>query len=432
MAFENTIIFIDKIKLKFNLKLRRFYLNSSFYNKKISKINNKNLFYKPSPNLFDCLANYNKQKKNIEDFDLDSIWKIENMDDKSQIKLNNFFWLFSIDLKSSKNKTQSILEKWIDKNIRYNKVWDLDILSKRVISWISNSNITYENGSESYKDKFNYLIRKQVNHLKCEIERSKVIEDKIIGCVAIILSGLSYKDNIFLSYGLKLLSKIIQFSFDSDGFPKSRNFRQIKFYLKYFILIRELLKETNQEIPEYLDETIYYLGQSYDLYCKDNSNPNLFNGNYEIDNSLFDKYLIRYGYKFKHQSNEIGGYAILKDHRSKIIMDVAKPPDKNFSENYQSGVLSFEFTYSDKKIICNSGYFQKEKHQLNAISRSSIAHSTLVIDDTSTVKFDNNIYGKKYVARSFNILKKEIIKEKDRWFFNCSHDSYKKKYGVIH
>ena len=91
MALKNAIFFIDKIRLGLNSRLRKFYLNSSFYNKKISKIDNKNLIYKPSPSLFDCLVKYNKQKNNIDDFDFETIWKIENMNDISKFKLNSFF-----------------------------------------------------------------------------------------------------------------------------------------------------------------------------------------------------------------------------------------------------------------------------------------------------------------------------------------------------
>jgi len=46
MALKNAIFFIDKIRLGLNSRLRKFYLNSSFYNKKISKIDNKNLINK--------------------------------------------------------------------------------------------------------------------------------------------------------------------------------------------------------------------------------------------------------------------------------------------------------------------------------------------------------------------------------------------------
>ena len=93
----------------------------------------------------------------------------------------------------------------------------------------------------------------------------------MIGCTAIILVGLCYqtKEN-YLNIGLNLLKKIIKLSFDDYGFPKSRNIRQLNFYLKYFVLIREWLKESQSEIPEYIDENIYHLGQAYAFIWKNN------------------------------------------------------------------------------------------------------------------------------------------------------------------
>jgi hypothetical protein len=44
-------------------QLKIFYLNSSLYDKKISKINNNNFFYKPSPHLLSSIIKY--QKKNL-------------------------------------------------------------------------------------------------------------------------------------------------------------------------------------------------------------------------------------------------------------------------------------------------------------------------------------------------------------------------------
>ena len=45
----------------------------------------------------------------------------------------------------------------------------------------------------------------------------------MIVCSAIVLSGLSYNDEKILNYGLNLLKKINSFSFDNEGFPKTRN-----------------------------------------------------------------------------------------------------------------------------------------------------------------------------------------------------------------
>ena len=49
--------------------------------------------------------------------------------------------------------------------------------------------------------------------------------------------------------GLDHLEKIIKYSLDNSGFPKSRNIKTSTFFLKYLILVREWLKESQNEIP---------------------------------------------------------------------------------------------------------------------------------------------------------------------------------------
>ena len=109
----------------------------------------------------------------------------QNLNYKDFKKLHSFYWLFSIDLKSSNKVTQSIIENWISKNQNYEtRSWEIDILSKRIIAWISNSKITYNDSNDSYKNSFNIIVCKQVNHLMNEIDRSLDINDKMIGCSA--------------------------------------------------------------------------------------------------------------------------------------------------------------------------------------------------------------------------------------------------------
>ena len=434
MIFKSSLNYINQFFFFLTNISRKFYLQSNLYNKKISKINDKDLEYKPSPNLLDCLIKYKKRKNKIEDFLIDTIWANENLNQKDYKKLHSFFWLFSLDLKSSKKDTQSTIFNWIKRNQNYNyKNWQIDILSKRIIAWISNSKLTYEESTKDYKEKFNSIIQKQVNHLINEIKRSEWIDDKMIGCAAIILAGLSYKDKLrYLDFGLNLLKKIANFSLDNQGFPKSRNIRQLNFYLKYFVLIREWLKESQSDIPEFIDETIYYLGQGYALTCQNIKKNILFNGNHESHHTDFDNYLNKLGYKFKNENNEIGGYVILKNKKISIAMDVGSSPEKKFSNDYQAGALSFEIVSNNKKLICNSGYFQNYKHQLNSVSKSTAAHSTLVIDNQSSCKLRKNSNKFLNVERGLKITRKNIVFEKKYWNIESAHDGYLKEYGIIH
>ena len=431
MFFKNSLNYFSQFFFFISNQIKNIYLNSKIYNKKISKISNKSLEYKPSPSLLDCLIKYEKKKIKIEDLYLNSVWTNKNLSEKDYNNLHSFFWIFSLDLKSSKKITQSIMLNWIDNNINYNKNnWAINILSKRIISWISNSKLTYEDGDDFYKNKFNLIVQKQINHLINEIEKSKWVDDKMIGCAAIILTGLSLNEKEkYLNFGLSLLKKIIDFSFDNQSFPKSRSIRQLTFYLKYFVLIREWLKESQSEIPEYLDEVIFYLGKSYSILCQGKIKTALFNGNHETDNKDFDHYLNKHGYKFKNDSFETGGYIFLKNNKISLIMDVGEPPEKKFSKDYQCGALSFEIISNDKKLICNSGYFQKNKHKLNDISKSSANHSTLIIDNRSSCKINKS---KMEVENSLKILNKNFVMKKNYWNISASHDGYNKQYGIVH
>ena len=424
---------LSLIYLNTKKSIYKIYQNSSLYDKKISRIFNNNFEYKPSPHLFSSIVKYQKKKYRIEDFALESIWQ-NDIKTKDYEKLNNFFWFFSLDLKSSKKTVQSLIIKWIDNNNKYNdKSWNFDLTSKRIISWLSNHQLTYEDGDKEYRIKFDHCIQKQTNHLLSEIKNSNDFENKMIGCAAIILTGLAYQNNKnYLGNGLNLLKKIIKSSIDNQGFPNSRNIKQLSFYLKYFIVIREWFKESQNTVPEYIDETIYYLGLSYAFIWQNINHDILFNGNYISNNNEFDQYLKRFRYTFKNENKEVAGYAILKNKKIILAMDIGPSPIITQSNDYQSGALSFEIISSGKKLISNSGYFANKQNKLNKLSKSTALQSTLIIEDYSSCSFKSGEISGHVIDQGLKIINKNVIFEDNYWKISASHDGYLKKFGSIH
>jgi uncharacterized heparinase superfamily protein len=419
----------------FDLKnaLKDIYQSSNFYDKKISKTKDITLEYKPSPYLLSSIVKYQKKKYRIEDFALKEIWQ-NNIEYDDFKKLNNFFWFFSLDLKSSKRTTQTVVNNWINKNYRYNKKsWNFDITSKRIISWLSNHQLTYENCNEDFRKRFNQSIQKQANHLLNELKKISEVEDKIVGCAAIILTGLVYNnEDKYLNNGLNFLKKIIKSAINNQGFPKSRNIKQLIFYLKYFVIIREWLKESQNIIPNYIDEIIYYLGQNYAFVWQNIKQDILFNGNYISNNNDFDQYLKRFGYIFKNENKEIAGYAILRNKKIILAMDIGENPNNNFSKFYQSGALSFEIFSNGKKLITNSGYFNNEENKLNKLSKSTALQSTLSIEDYSSCDFKKFGKSNLIIDKGVHIIKKNVVFESNYWKISGSHDGYLKKFNTIH
>ena len=433
MILRSNLNFINQFFAKTYQQIRNLYLDSSYYDSKISKVYYKDLIYKPSPHLLSSLIKYQKKKINVDDIAIENLWDNKNVDNKNFKKLNNFYWFFSLDLKSSKKNTKKIISDWIKKNYRYNsKSWEFDITAKRIIAWLSSHNLTIEESDKNYLSLFNKMIQKQINHLINEINNSKVINDKLIGCAAIILVGLSYKDEkSYLPYGLSLLKKISNINFDKNGFPKSRSIKQLIFYLKYYILIREWFKEAQVEIPDHINETIYYLGQAYAFVWKNIKVDILMNGNNNSNNFEFDQYLKRFSYSFKNESKEYGGYAILYNKQISIIMDIGSSPSQKFSSEYQSGALSLEISSNGKKLISNCGYYDGKNSRLIEISKSTATHSTLIIDENSSCHYRKHKH-KFFVNDGLKILKKKIVFEENYWKINASHDGYQKKYNTTH
>ena len=99
-------------------KIRDIYRSSDFYETKISKTFNVVFQYKPSPYLLSSLINYQNKKYKIDDLDFNNIWESKSQS-KEFKKLNNFFWFFSLDLKSSKKSVQEVILNWMNKNNKF-------------------------------------------------------------------------------------------------------------------------------------------------------------------------------------------------------------------------------------------------------------------------------------------------------------------------
>ena len=70
------------------------------------------------------------------------------------------------------------------------------------------------------------------------------------------------------------------------------------------------------------------------------------------------------------------------------------------------------------------------------LSRSTAAHSTLYLNDTSSCIFQKNkiinkIYGSPLIEKH-KVIDKNYTENKDSYFLSASHNGYEKKYGYIH
>tara|TARA_Y100000590_G_scaffold12274_1_gene14905 strand:+ start:834 stop:2489 length:1656 start_codon:yes stop_codon:yes gene_type:complete len=431
------LYFFSILKLFF-LSIRNFYFQSNFYNKKLVTFIPQRIFYTPSSYLSASLITGNSDFYKITNSPPEILWETSPKDKLSFENLHSFLWLTRLDRKNSKSITKNIIESWINTFFNYHSsVWEMEITAKRIIAWSSNADITLENSNKFYKEKFFLSLIKQSNFLVKNLNSLLNEPSKIICCSAIILSGIIFKENdINYKIGIKELEKIVKNYFDENGFPKSRNPEDVFVCIKYLILIREWSKEAQKLIPEFLDEIIKKCGSCYAMLSCSNKQFPLFNGATEINHKNYDTFLKNLKYKFNYKNYEIADLIKIKKKKFEFFIDCGNPPPNNYAKQYQAGCLAFELISNKQKIICNSGYGKYLSPKLNSLSRSTAAHSTLYINDTSSCSFQknkliNSVYGSSLIEKH-KIIKKTYTEDKNFYNIAASHNGYEKKFGYIH
>ena len=431
------LYFFSILKLFF-LNFRNFYFRSSYYNKKLITFIPERIFYKPSTFLSASLTTFGNDFYKINETRPELLWKVDTKDKLKFENLHNFLWLSRLDRKNSKTFTKNIINSWINIFFNYHpNTWDMEITARRIIAWSSNTDITLEDSDKEYKKKFFISLIKQSNFLSKNIGNLFDEPSKIICCAAIILSGMIFeKNNSNYKIGIKELEKVIKNYFDELGFPKSRNPEDVFISLKYLILIREWLKEGQKSIPDFLNDIIIRCGDCYAMLSCANKQFPLFNGATEINYKDYDIFLKNLKYKFTNKNHSIADFIKIKKKKFEFIIDCGNPPPSIYSKYYQAGCLSFELVSNKQKVICNSGFGKYFPIKLTDLSRSTAAHSTLYINDTSSCifhknNFINKIYGSSLISKH-RIIEKNYSEDKNYYSISASHNGYEKKYGYIH
>ena len=431
------LYFFSIFKLFF-LNFRIFYYKSSYYNKKLITFIPDRIFYTPSTFLSASLSTISNDFYKIADATPELLWQTNSKDELKFENLHSFLWLARIDRKNNKIITKDIIRSWMNIFSNYNpNTWKMDIIAKRIIAWASNTDITLENSDKEYKDRFFLSIIKQSNFLSKNLNSLFHGPKKIICCAAIILSGMIFKENeSSYKVGIKELERVVKNYFDENGFPKSRNPEEVFICIKYLIIIREWHKEAQKLIPDFLNEIISKCGNCYTMLSCSNKQFPLFNGATEINYKDYDVFLKILKYKFINKNYEISDLIKIKKNKFEFFIDCGNPPPNIFAKYYQAGCLAFELVSKKQKIICNLGYGKYLSPKLTEISRSTAAHSTLYINDTSSCifqknKFINQVYGNSLVQKH-RIVEKSYSENKDFYIIAASHNGYEKKFGYIH
>jgi uncharacterized heparinase superfamily protein len=431
-------LYLLSLKKSFQDQLREKKFKSSNYNVSLGGIQPHRIYESSNIFLIQDLINHDPIILNSVRKFTTNLWKITNLEENKIKKLHNFCWLPALNIKTEKELGCLIIDQWINNFSNYNeKYWTLDVVTMRLIYWISSYEIIFKNSDLIFRSKVINNIVKQTKHLFKNISLVSSGVDKIKSLAALILVGNSFEQyEEYTQYGLKNLEDELGSFINKDGFVKSKNPEDLFWALYFLVLIKEWLTLSRKQTPAFINIYINSLGICFKFLRFSNGHLPLFNGANHINTEKFYEFLESRGYEFENMENIFCGYAKIKSKKIELFIDANNPSSMLHSRNYQAGPLSFELASNGIKFICNSGSGKNLGEELSYLSSSTAAHSTVTINDTSSCIFQKNTLIRKYFGNSLiekhNIFKTEFKNDKE--FIQCiiAHDGYEKRFKILH
>ena len=439
MSNLNTFnLYLLSLKKSFQDGLREKKFKSSNYNVSLGGIQPHRIYESSNIFLIQDLINHDPIILNSVRKFTTNVWKITNLEKDKTKKLHNFCWLPALNIKTEKEIGCLIIDQWINNFSNYNeKYWTLDIVTMRLIYWISSYEIIFKNSDLIFRSKVINNIVKQTKHLFKNISLVSSGVNKIKSLAALILVGNSFEQyEEYTQFGLKNLEDELGNFVNKDGFVKSKNPEDLFWTLYFLVLIKEWLILSRKQTPAFINIYINSLGICFKFLRFSNGDLPLFNGANHINTEKFYEFLESRGYEFENMENIFCGYAKIKSKKIELFIDANNPSSMLHSRNYQAGPLSFELASGGIKFICNSGSGKNLGEELSYLSSSTAAHSTVTINDTSSCIFQKNALIRKYFGNSLiekhNIFKQEFKNDKE--FIQCvvGHDGYEKRFKILH
>ena len=436
--FNTFNLYLLSLKKSFQDGLREKKFKSSNYNVSLGGVQPHRIYESSNIFLIQDLVNNDPIILNSVRKFTTNLWKITNLENDKTKKLHDFGWLPALNIKTEKELGCLIVDQWINNFSNYNeKYWTFDVITNRLINWISSYDIIFKNSDLIFRSKVINNIVKQAKHLFKNINLINTGIDKIKSLAALILVGNSFEQyEEYTQFGLKNLEDELSDFINKDGFVKTKNPEDLFWTLYFLVLIKEWLILSRKQTPAFINIYINSLGISFKFLRFSNGDLPLFNGANQINTERFYEYLESRGYEFENMENIFCGYAKIKSKKIEIFMDANNPSSMLHSRNYQAGSLSFELSSNGEKFICNSGSAKNLGEELSYLSSSTAAHSTVTINDTSSCIFQKNKMIRKYFGNSLiekhDIFKKEFKNDKE--FIRCTigHNGYEKRFKLLH
>jgi uncharacterized heparinase superfamily protein len=322
------------------------------------------------------------------------------------------------------------------------------VVARRVISFLEQSPLLLSGADYPFYGRLVRSIRNGVRDLEAEMHGASRPLDRLSAAIALCYAGLCCEgfDSVFRR-GTRGLARELARQILPDGGHVSRNPQVVLDLLLDLLPLRQIYAGRGVEPPEDLLHGIDRMLPFLRVLREGDGTLAHFNGMGLTAVDHLSTLLMYEGARGQGMRRAPhSGYERLEAGGTVVVADVGAAPRPESAAEAHAGCLAFELSSGPDRIVVNCGAALGRGEEARIAARSTSAHSTLTLDDTSSGRFlvpqgwwADRVMASWLVRRLGAVLIRgpgdTAVEREDRAeavLLRASHDGYAAPFGVAH
>ncbi len=356
-------------------------------------------------------------------------------------QLHAFGWLRHLrasDLALSRSNARSLVDEWIRLSHSHDRIaWTPEIIARRLSAWLSQTPLILDGADYAFYRRFMKSVTKQTRLLRRVAYDGAPGLPRLRVMIALATAALAMADQPrFLKQAARWLDLELVAQVLPDGGHVSRNPGAILETLIDLLPLRQAFTARGQQPSRILISAIDRMMPMLRFFRQGDGSFTHFNG---MGDTANDQLATVLAYDDTRAALPVSaphcGYQRIEAAGTILVADMGKPPPTNFSVNAHAGSGSFEMSVGRQRLIINCGVPRAGSASLRRLARTTAAHSTVTLNDTSSCRFNrgmvSELLGEPIIAGPTRV-DCERRSEPGCTVLDMRHNGYADRYNLIH
>jgi len=373
-----------------------------------------------------------------------SVFEMEPPSDDWAAALLGFGWLRHLraaDSAITRANARALVDEWIAVQGSWHPIaWRPDVLSRRVISWLSQSTLVLQDADVRFYRRYLRSLTRQVRYLRHTAGDAHRGIARMQAVVALAYAALCIASQArHIKSATERLKEEIERQILPDGGHVSRDPGAVIELLLEFLPLRQVFTARNIAPPQALSNAIDRMMPMMRFFRHSDGTFGHFNGMGATPSAHVFTLL---AYDETHgaplSSAPYSAYQRLEAGGGVLIMDTGRAPPIEFSLDAHAGCLSFEFSSPRQSlIVVNCGIPASGRENWRQLARATAAHSTVTLNDASSARFVELAAFRRMLGgspmlggpRAVSVTREDAP---EAIALRVAHDGYADRFGIVH